>query len=1853
VPAYAAVNLASVTEVIGTLPIAQGGTNATTVVAARTNLGLGALATLGTVTTTEITDGTIASADLAVGAVDLSTNKVTGTLPIAQGGTNATTVVAARTNLGLGALATLGTVTTTEITDGTIADADISGSAGINGAKINPAFGAQAVSTTSTLTTGSAGQFVVDATGNITKIRNVATSFPAAQGAANSVLTNDGAGNLSWAASSGWGLSGNSLLGTEFIGSTNNQPLVFSTNTAGGGGERMRIDAAGNVGVGTIPTRAAFEQVGAVVSTSAIFGGGSQGVSLAQNSPGIGFNTYFDGGGTRAMDNGFGSAFTFNTATGDLYYYSSTASGAANAVLTTPNRLTILNNGDLGIGTVTPVSKLDVAGDVHLAQITAPAPTTDKLYNVGGSLFWNGTNISSAGSSWGLTGNSGTNPATNFIGTTDVQPLMFRVNNQAAGKIEYDNNANTLLGWSAGSSVTGINNAAFGKQALLSGSTGSNNAVIGSYAMSSNTTGSNNTAAGADAMATNVGGNNNSAFGRFALSTNLSGSNNTAVGSGADVITNNLNNATAIGYNAKVATSNSLVLGGTGVDAVNVGIGTTSPQSPLQIGNLLGFIDDTANGQNIIVRGLYSDGTDFRNVGTTSSSALLLGNERTGLFTFPAGAADAVSSSPSMRFNVRPTGVGIQVDNPIEILDVNGATNLRDMSATPPADPNNRLWNNAGVLTWDGAPVGGGSGWSLTGNAGTVDGTNFIGTTDAIPLSFLVNGDRGGRIEFNAPYNTFFGYQAGVIAGGTNNSAFGHSALASNTGGNQNTAMGTIALNKNVSGFGNVAVGAGALENNVSGNQNVAVGANALNINSNGNGNTAIGTSANVASAALTNATAIGANSVVTASNAIQLGDATVTTVNVGTGTTAKLIAGQLQITGGTLGANRVLTSDALGNATWQNAGSGWGLTGNGGTNPSTNFIGTTDNVALRFRTNNATSGLIDPLNSNAFFGFIAGQSTTGTQNVAMGTNALSGNLGGSGNVALGTGALQTNTSGTGNIAIGNFADVSSSGFVNSIAIGRNAIVGASNSMVLGGTGVDAVNVGIGTSQPVSDLQISITTHLFDFPSGSGFAHNMRESAGSLLHTTVGGASLLGLEPSKAGLYVNSTAAANASFGSSLANRIVLTETGVSINKDAADNSAVLHVVSETTGGGGTPRGFMMPAVITADRDAIPSPLTGLMVFNQTTNAFNFYNGTNWTPIAGASLNAGLGLTLNGSNLDLGATNMPTATTFQGAANNMLEIQSSGSALGTKAGIHFKMFQSAINTQYEIFTRKMDAIANSGNSDLVMTKVFSTAGGYLDAFTIDNGTNNVIINNNKTTTSPYGDFIVANGNVGIGTTTPVSKLQVTGATSSVSRAAGTLLDINATNIDNNAYIRFTQDGPAFQNPVFVGVDNDNGISEFWNPEAMDMRFGTDNLERMRILANGNVGIGISNPVVGLDVFSNKGIRLNSYLGAGSTASGSAYLGANLYQDYANNFWYWANTNGSVGGAAIGLNSSSASNSIQFFRAAGPSTADALAGTLQESMRIDASGNVGIGTTTPAFPLDVVKVLAFSTGFSTYFDGPTGNGPLQSGGNGGGNISVRASGAFLSTGSANNGGFYVTSDERIKRKIGISDSRNDLATLIKLKITDYKYIDSLNVGNVKVKGVFAQQVETVYPQAISKQTSFIPNIYAAANLLVFDEAKQTLRVTMAKAHDLNVGDKVKLISSTSGEKPSTVSAVDGNSFTVSNWTEKSEKLFVYGKEVNDFRIVDYDRLFTLNLSATQELNKKLEAQQQVIDSLQKQDAESKKKIAVLEASLSKVAAGETELTNLKSEIEKIKAALGMSVEATVKKAEEKTAVRKEK
>ncbi len=59
------------------------------------------------------------------------------------------------------------------------------------------------------------------------------------------------------------------------------------------------------------------------------------------------------------------------------------------------------------------------------------------------------------------------------------------------------------------------------------------------------------------------------------------------------------------------------------------------------------------------------------------------------------------------------------------------------------------------------------------------------------------------------------------------------------------------------------------------------------------------------------------------------------------------------------------------------------------------------------------------------------------------------------------------------------------------------------------------------------------------------------------------------------------------------------------------DSSAILHLESSR-------RGLLIPRMIKSDRDNIPSPATGLMIFQTDVNpGFYFYNGNDWMPLAG------------------------------------------------------------------------------------------------------------------------------------------------------------------------------------------------------------------------------------------------------------------------------------------------------------------------------------------------------------------------------------------------------------------------------------------------------------------------------------------------------------------------------------------------------------------------------------------------------------------------------------------------------------
>ena len=162
---------------------------------------------------------------------------------------------------------------------------------------------------------------------------------------------------------------------------------------------------------------------------------------------------------------------------------------------------------------------------------------------------------------------------------------------------------------------------------------------------------------------------------------------------------------------------------------------------------------------------------------------------------------------------------------------------------------------------------------------------------------------------------------------------------------------------------------------------------------------------------------------------------------------------------------------------------------------------------------------------------------------------------------------------------------------------------------------------------------------------------------------------------------------------------------------------------------------------------------------------------------------------------------------------------------------------------------------------------------------------------------------------------------------------------------------------------------------------------------------------------------------------------------------------------------------------------------------------------------------------------------------------------------------------VTSDERIKDIIGVSDSKQDLDILKKLEITDYSYIDTLLKGNQPRKKLIAQQVEKHFPQAVSRVEEFIPSIYKVCkveNSKIFCETK-----------DLKINTKLKIITESNkdeSEKIVTITDVQDN-FVVVDASFKDEKVFVYGEFVDDFRVVDYESVSMLAVSALQQLEKK--------------------------------------------------------------------------
>jgi hypothetical protein len=173
-------------------------------------------------------------------------------------------------------------------------------------------------------------------------------------------------------------------------------------------------------------------------------------------------------------------------------------------------------------------------------------------------------------------------------------------------------------------------------------------------------------------------------------------------------------------------------------------------------------------------------------------------------------------------------------------------------------------------------------------------------------------------------------------------------------------------------------------------------------------------------------------------------------------------------------------------------------------------------------------------------------------------------------------------------------------------------------------------------------------------------------------------------------------------------------------------------------------------------------------------------------------------------------------------------------------------------------------------------------------------------------------------------------------------------------------------------------------------------------------------------------------------------------------------------------------------------------------------------------------------------------------------------------------------FDAFSDARHKKLRSYSNGKTDLSLLNQLKVSNYTFIDTVGKGTKMQMGFIAQQVETVVPEAVNRIQDYIPSVYDMAKSMVYDANAHTLRITTHEPHDFQAKDEIKLITIDKEHKVKVESIIDTNTFVISNWEKSVDKLFVFGKRVDDFRTVDYDRLFTLGISSIQELSRRVEA-----------------------------------------------------------------------
>ena len=275
------------------------------------------------------------------------------------------------------------------------------------------------------------------------------------------------------------------------------------------------------------------------------------------------------------------------------------------------------------------------------------------------------------------------------------------------------------------------------------------------------------------------------------------------------------------------------------------------------------------------------------------------------------------------------------------------------------------------------------------------------------------------------------------------------------------------------------------------------------------------------------------------------------------------------------------------------------------------------------------------------------------------------------------------------------------------------------------------------------------------------------------------------------------------------------------------------------------------------------------------------------------------------------------------------------------------------------------------------------------------------------------------------------------------------------------------------------------------------------------------------------------------------------------------------------------------------------------------MFLEMVGFLGIGTTNPTAPIDIMNTSGTATQRQKWhvylWDNGYGSDIKRIHAGGGassywtsGSISLHTIGRIYAE-----IGFVVSSDLRIKTDISSVDDDRALNQVNQLQCKEYHYIDPERRRPLKTIGFISQDVEEVLPNAVTFQNEFIPDEMRDITEPQWNNHKLTIPDLDMSADNLT--GKCKFYVSDDEQGETTCKEIDcdrdsdGNKTNTFSFDKKYERILFYGRQVNDFQVLDKNQIFALHHSAIQELSRKN-------DRLEAENAELKTRMDAMEAAI---------------------------------------------